>query len=75
MEMQQLINELKRLTFHYHEMASVESDKVLFKAVSMDPRGIDEVMKIKEIVDRHRLHTVWDGQNIEILTAAPTELR
>ena len=67
MNLKNIIDEFQRFAFQYHEMGYVEHDKIVLRAISLDPSGIDEAMKIKEIADRYRLHTLWDGENIEIL--------
>ena len=67
MNLKNILTELERLTFQYHEMGSIENDKIILKGISLDPNGIEEAMKIKEMADKYNLHTLWDGQDIEIL--------
>ena len=62
-----LYNELSRVVWKYHRLEMKEGDEITLKAISLDPDGISEVMRIKEIVDRYFLYMNWDGEDIRIV--------
>ncbi|MDX1295314.1 MAG: hypothetical protein R3302_03550 [Sulfurimonadaceae bacterium] len=64
---QNLYNELSRLELKYHQLGKRIDEKIVLRATSLDPRGIDEVMMIKGMADRVNLYTNWDGQNVTIV--------
>lgn len=62
-----LHDELAKTEWKYHKLENVEGEGIVFKAISMDPDGVNEVMRIKAIADRYLYHLKWDGENIEIV--------
>lgn len=65
----ELYDELSKMQWKYHLLQSPEEGHISLTAVSMDPNGIQEVMMIKEVADKYRFHTTWDGSNIKIIEA------
>jgi hypothetical protein len=65
---QKLHDELSKITWKYHKLEPVAEEAVSLKALSLDPSGVKEVMRIKEIVDRFLLQMDWDGENIRIVS-------
>jgi hypothetical protein len=59
-------NKLLSIELEFHEIASSDSESIVLHAKSLDAEGIFEVMRIKELADKFRLQTKWDGQDIEI---------
>jgi hypothetical protein len=57
---------LLSLELEFHEIAAANGSSVVLHAKSLDADGILEVMRIKELADKFRLQTKWDGQDIEI---------
>ena len=65
--LKQLYMELAELDLKYHELGQRESGRIDIKATSMDPLGVDEVIRIKEVADHHHAFTSWDGKDIKIV--------
>ena len=65
--LQMLFEELRKIDLKYHIFDRCEPHVITLHATSLDPNGVDEVMRIKAIADRFHAHTVWDGENIEIV--------
>jgi hypothetical protein len=63
---QELYAKLSTINWHYHALQEPTSGTIVLKAISMDPQGVLEVMRIRELADEFRLHTKWDGQDIQI---------
>lgn len=61
-----LYEQLLGLELQFHEIASANSSSIVLHAKSLDAEGIFEVMRIKELADQYKLHTKWDGQDVEI---------
>lgn len=61
-----LHEELSKIAWKYHKLEPVEGEHLVLKALSLDPNGVDEVMRIKEIADRFFFQMYWDGENIMI---------
>ena len=61
-----LHNKLRDLELKYHELGETSDGTILLTAKSLDPEGVMEVMRIKELADSFNLTTKWDGQNIQI---------
>jgi hypothetical protein len=59
-------NMLADLELKYHELGEISDGTILLVAKSLDPEGVMEVMRIKELADSFSLTTKWDGQNIQI---------
>ena len=66
MSFTRLYEELKTLNLQHHVLEDISKEAVMLVAKSLDPEGVDEVMRIKKIADKYGLVTVWDGKNIEI---------
>ncbi|MGD9969025.1 MAG: hypothetical protein AB7S65_01090 [Sulfuricurvum sp.] len=64
--MTDLYRELLGMELQFHRVMAPKKNKIFLDGIDLDPRGIDEVMKIKALADRYRFDTVWDGTNIEI---------
>lgn len=62
-----LYNELSGMELKYHKLGKQSDEKIVVRGISLDPRGVDEVMMIKSMADRVNLFTKWDGQNITIV--------
>ncbi|UFS61710.1 hypothetical protein LOH54_08540 [Sulfurimonas sp. HSL-3221] len=54
------------MDWNYHVLQKPESGVITMRATSMDPQGVLEVMRIREIAEEFRLYTKWDGQDIVI---------
>jgi len=63
----ELYEELAGNEWRFHRLHALEENAIALSGISLDPLGVAEVMQIKEIADRYRLHTVWDGENIRII--------
>ncbi|WP_345969351.1 MULTISPECIES: hypothetical protein [Sulfurimonas] len=63
---QELYNKLSAMDWTYHALQKPESGVITMRATSMDPQGVLEVMRIREIAEEFRLYTKWDGQDIVI---------
>ena len=64
---QKLYYELSEMGWKYHMLENVDDDGIRFRAISLEPNGVNEVIRIKEIADRFRFHMKWDGENIRIV--------
>lgn len=64
---QELYEELSKIEWKFHLLQNMENGVILLTPVSLDPNGIQEVMLIKEVADRYRFHTLWDGEKITIV--------
>lgn len=64
--LQNIYNRLARSELKYHKLVGHSEDRVFLTATTLDPRGVDEVMRIKALADRLQLHAKWDGLNVEI---------
>jgi len=63
----QLYDELSAIDWQYHALeAPAMAGAIVLKAVSMDPQGVLEVMRIREIAEEHHMHAKWDGRDIMI---------
>jgi len=62
----QLYNELSAIDWQYHALEAPVSSAIVLKAISMDPQGVLEVMRIREIAEEHQMHAKWDGRDILI---------
>ena len=62
-----LYRELSGKGWKYHVLEQYKDNQIVLRGISMDPDGVHEVMKVKEIADHFFFHTRWDGQNIQIL--------
>lgn len=61
-----LHDELSKIDWKYHVLQKLEGEFIELKALSLDPEGVLEVMRVKEIADQLKFQTNWDGQNIRI---------
>ena len=61
-----LYDELSKTEWKYHILQNFNESAIEFKGISLDPNGVSEVMRIKEVVDNFFFHTRWDGENILI---------
>ncbi|MEJ2467694.1 MAG: hypothetical protein P8Y65_07930 [Campylobacterales bacterium] len=59
--------ELSKIDWKYHALKKLEGDFIELKALSLDPEGVLEVMRVKEIADQLLFHTNWDGHDIKIM--------
>jgi hypothetical protein len=66
-------NRLSKVALKYHQLAPYEDHRVLIRAKSLNPYGVDEVMRIKKLADSFDLHTTWDGRDITVSTS-PEEI-
>jgi hypothetical protein len=57
---------LLNLELEFHEIAAVNGSSIVLHAKTLDADGVFEVMRIKELADKFRLQTKWNGQDIEI---------
>lgn len=64
--LQNLYNRLARSELKYHKLAALSEERIFLTATTLDPKGVDEVMRIKELADHLKLHAKWDGLNVEI---------
>lgn len=60
-------DEILKTELKYHILDSFTPLAITLHATSLDPHGVDEVMRIKAIADRFHVHMIWDGENIEIV--------
>lgn len=58
--------ELETHEFLYHELEAFNGDIIILSPTSIEAESVDEIMRIKEIADKHHHITSWDGENIEI---------
>ncbi|MHC3995449.1 hypothetical protein ACXWTF_11525 [Thiomicrolovo sp. ZZH C-3] len=63
---QELYQKLSAIEWNYHVLQAPDRGVIILKAISMDPQGVLEVMRIREIAEEFRLYTKWDGQDIMI---------
>lgn len=59
-------NRLSKISLKYHQLTPFEDHRVLVRAKSLSPYGVDEVMRIKQLADKFDLHTYWDGRDIKV---------
>ena len=71
--LQHLYNRLAHSELKYHKLAAHSDERIFLTATSLDPKGVDEVMRIKELADHLKLHAKWDGLNVEIAREPLTE--
>ncbi len=58
---------LQESPLQYHKVVSCSDKRIILKATSSKNSRVEEVMRIKEMADRHSLFTKWDGNDIHIL--------
>lgn len=61
-----LHNALSGLNLEYHTLGDIQDGVILLTAISLDPKGISEVILINEMATQFNLVTKWDGHNIRI---------
>jgi hypothetical protein len=62
-----LRDSLKRTALKYHKLVSYSDKRIILKGTSQKSQRVEEVMRIKQLADRHSLFTKWDGNDIQIL--------
>ncbi len=72
--LQNLYNELARINFKHHRLSPYREDMIYIAASSLAPEGIEEVMRIKEIADRHKHDACWDGKDIKIVVGTENDI-
>lgn len=65
--LQHMYKELHRTDLKYHKLAGCTDRQIILKATSPKTKRVEEVMRVKELADRHSLFTKWDGTDIMIL--------
>ncbi len=65
--LEHLYNEFLKLDLTYHELGALAGNTICIMGKSLDPEGVDEVMRMNKIADKLYLGMKWDGQNIEIV--------
>lgn len=57
---------LLRMDLEHHKLYGLQEELIYLTATSLDPEGIDEAIRIKQLADSFSMHTIWDGENIQI---------
>lgn len=66
MSLSTLYSELSKVNMQYHTLAPLGKGCIKVMAKVMDPEGIVEVMRIKELADKYKLMARWDGKDVLI---------